>query len=316
MPAWLCQQLKLKTYLSFKAHSKSLTALEAIDQLSLGAAQVLIILPDMFKQSDYQPILDNYDWESIVFHKFSISGEIDYDAVERRSIGLHFAEARQTLRQMMRRRRLDKLLSEYPSVRRLFLGNYKTSYGQQMRHIANKLSFEELWLVDNGTDTEKLSKERIDEIRHRESERSAPQNESIPHPGVLKRIRTRLRKQYCDWNTAGANKVRFFSAFDISVIPPDVLVRNNFSRLKRMVSDNIDHDTAIFVGDPAWQDGIMSRESYMNHLRFIQRDLATKKVMYAPHPRESEEIVAAVQNELGWSIQPILGSDRVRISKH
>ena len=100
-----------------------------------------------------------------------------------------------------------------------------------MRHIANTINYNMLYLLDDGTDTIEINKRRHKIENH---ERESRTGTSISRISLFKTIEARIRAKYWNWYLAEVPSVTFFTVYDLDVRKGDRLIRNNYSYLRSL----------------------------------------------------------------------------------
>lgn len=189
--------------------------------------------------------------------------------------------------------RVDRLAREFPAVDYLVLGNYHGDYG---RHIANRLKYRCLCLVDDGTDVLLINEERKE---RRENGGTA----SGSRGSWWMRLKGNARKSILMWDVRQARNLLFFTAYDIEVPREDQLVRNDYSHFKKQIAPSTGHESGMFLGQCLVRDGYMSQLTYLDYLRRVRCHFGTRPLVYVPHPREPESLVNEIGRDLGFVIR-------------
>ena len=126
-----------------------LNAIEAVHSLQLTNNHLLVIRPNNGSFKRFMPLIKLGDWVTVRFPSVLI------DPKHRVQKLLHPAANRWYCRYLHFRkmRALAKLAARFHHVDKLFLGHYSAEWTPFMRHIANTIKYDALYLLDDGTDT-------------------------------------------------------------------------------------------------------------------------------------------------------------------
>ena len=180
--------------------------------------------------------------------------------------------------------RLNKVASLLKEVKYLFLGDYRNIY---MRHFANKLIFEEVVLLDDGTATFQIADERKRGIK----------NQALL--SLKKRLKIRIRATLQGLELSELDKVVFFSCYKVSLGKKDTIVENDFNYLRHKSRAVKNVDEVYFIGGPIVEAEIMTEKEYFEHMRKVIEYFKNYKVVYVAHRRENSEKLDRLQNNLG-----------------
>jgi hypothetical protein len=266
-----------------------LNAIECINRFGWTENRLVIVDTGHFTRKRFEKVIDPGIWGGVEYldlrYKFA-----DYEFGRgRRTLKEYAMERLLTLDQMAKRHRASKFCRACGPVDALVLGNYLADYDLHMRHFANHLRYRQLYLVDVGTDTLRIARQRAEEVERglRAGSRWAQSQE-----GWRKRVRRRL----VDWDSAGVRKLTFFSAYDVQVSGEDQLIANRYAHARAMVPTTGRGDTIYFVGQSLIDQGYLSAETFFAAIAAVKRFFADKRVVYYMHPRESEQQVAIVRS--------------------
>jgi hypothetical protein len=274
-----------------------LNAIEAVHSLQLTNNHLLVVRAKNADQGRFMPLIETSDWVTVSFPSPFIDpylwvqklfGPVAYRWY---CLYLHW----------QRMRILAKVAARFRYVDKLFLGHYFAKEKPFMRHLANIIKYNTLYLLDDGTDTIEINKRR-----HRiENKACEVPNEKGIGRSVCKTIETYLRAKYWNWHLAEAACVTFFTVYDLDVRTGDRLIRNNYSYLRRQAP--VQHiympDTVIFLGQ-CIAEGYIEIDTHFEFLSQVREYFAKTKVIYAPHPRESPSCLTRVKEHLHWEILP------------
>ena len=171
-----------------------------------------------------------------------------------------------------------------------------------MRHIANTIKYDEVCLLDDGTDTININKSRCTNV--------VKNQQRIDDPAAkissLKRVQTRLRSKYWDWHLDELPSLTFFTIYDLEKVRDgDRVVRNEYLRLKSQAPAEARQmpDTVFFIGH-CMADGYFEEGAQFKMLSNIQEYFQEKKLIFVPHPRESPDCINRIKEDLHWEIWP------------
>ena len=275
-----------------------LNAIEAIHSLQLTNNHLLVVRAKDADQGRFMPLIKTSDWVTVSFP----SPFIDSRGWVQKFFGtvanrwycryLHF----------QRMKTLAKLAARFRHVEKLFLGHYFPKEKPFMRHLANTITYNTLYLLDDGTDTIEINKRR-----HR-IEGNVPEasiETSISRTSVWKTILTHLRARYWNWYLAEAPCVTFFTVYDLDVRKGDLLIKNDYSYLRSVVPLQRIYitDTVIFLGQ-CIDDGYLEMNAHLDFLSKVREYFAEEKFIYVAHPRESASCLNRVTENLQCEIWP------------
>lgn len=256
----------------------------------------------------FKPLLQLSNWDEIEY--FNISDNIyrGWDLPEKRRTIKILIEYRDTIIQFLKRTKLDRMIRTIGKVNFLFIGNYLIDY---MRYLANRINHSKLFLLDDGTDTLRINKMRNDE---KQSEIKKLESKTI-----WKKIKEHVRYRFIDWNYDEADKVNFFTSYDLKLKLSDRLVKNRYGYMKSLIKKQRITEEIFFLGEPLVEDGYIELSRYYFYLTMIIDYFGLDGLYYIPHPRESDNSVASIAESLGINIkrfnmpveiQLITGADR------
>jgi hypothetical protein len=275
-----------------------LNAIEAVHSLQLTNNHLVVVRPTNLYNDRFMPLIKASDWVTVSFPSLFIYGRPRVDQLLGRIGGrwyyryVHF----------QRMRTMAKLAARLRDVDKLFLGHYYAEEKRFMRHIANTIKHNTLYLLDDGTDTI-----FINDRRHKtdSSDRKAPTKTGASWTSVAKTIKTHLRTKYWHWYLAEAPRVTFFTIYDLDVRKGDRLIRNNYSYLRNVVPLRHTHmpDTVIFLGQ-CIAEGYFEIDVHFAFLSKIRKYFAKEKIIYVAHPRESASCIARIREQLHCELWP------------
>ncbi len=182
------------------------------------------------------------------------------------------------------RKMIDLVVCDITRVKRIFLGNYGQPH---MKHLANRIRAESIYLLDDGTATIAINEERR-------------KRKTVGARAGRSGWRYRLRTGFLGFDLRPIENVVFFTAYDLLLADGDEIVRNDY-RYFRGRSEKLDGtEDVYFIGQPMVEDGLMTLEDFTSHLERVKRHLAGKSVLYLPHKRERLDKVRTIQDILGF----------------
>ena len=102
------------------------------------------------------------------------------------------------------------------------------------------------------------------------------------------------------------SKVAFFSYYDLEQIAHQIYVKNEMLWLQNLLKSEetvIVDDRVFLVGTNVVNCNFLELEDYYTTLLKISRDQLGKKIIYIPHPRESENHLKMYADKLGFEIR-------------
>jgi hypothetical protein len=259
-----------------------LNAIEFREQAGLDDPILLVLLTPPGTPAIFDGMLRACRWRRVIFFSVATGMDLTLAATpfHQRSF-LH--EQYLNLRRVALRWRLDRFARRIGPIGTLVIGNYLRGHKDYIRHLANVISHRTLVLVDDGTDTLRVSEER----------RRGP----APPKGGVRPLtwKRRIRRRWLDLRSADAPALTYFSAFDVGVSGDDALMPNDFRHLRSRAVEAERTDEVYFVGQPLASDGYLPFEAYHEILRAIQAHFAPAPITYVAHPRESPEQLARLR---------------------
>lgn len=239
------------------------------------------------------PLIKAEDWKSVSYPplwippKYSVQKSLNPIASRWYCRCLHFREMHA----------MAKVTKKFPEVDKLFLGHYCPRWTPFMRHIANTIKYDALYLMDDGTDTI--------EVNNRRREIPDAPREAYSRPSVWKRIEGSLRARYGKWNLAEASQVTFFTTYDLDITENDHLIKNSYSYLRSLAPVQRVHlaDTVVFLGLCSVDD-YFEMDMQLDFLSQAREYFAEKKIMYVAHPRDTASRVTQIREHLHCQLWP------------
>jgi hypothetical protein len=275
-----------------------LNAIEAVHSLRLTTNHLLVTRPKNGVQDRFMPLIDGDDWVTVTF----LSVRIRPRHRVRKLLGALANRWYCRCLHLLQMLALARVTSRFRHVDRLFLGHYSAEWTPFMRHIANTITYNTLYLLDDGTDTIELNNTRH-RVESSDTEGAIPA--SAAQSSAWKKIGTHLRRKYWTWNTAEAPYVTFFTIYDLDVRQGDQLIKNTYSYLRSAAPLPRSYlpDTVILLGICS-ADNYIEMNSYLEFLSKAREYFADKKIMYVAHPRDSASLVTRIKEHLQCDVWP------------
>jgi len=204
---------------------------------------------------------------------------------------------RNQYRQYDNKARVDRVARKFLRVDHLVLGNY---HGDYMRHFANRVQYRRLCVVDDGTDVLLINQERTRRLQETGSVTSTVSGES-----AWAKFKKSLRESMLEWDARQANRIEFFTAYDIVARPGDLVVKNEYSYFRKRMTSNGSNGSCMFLGQCLVRDGYISQHVYLDYLRRVRSHFGDQPMLYVPHPREPEVLVNEIREHIGFVIQRV-----------
>ncbi|MCI0563606.1 MAG: alpha-2,8-polysialyltransferase family protein [Nitrososphaera sp.] len=195
------------------------------------------------------------------------------------------------IQQALNKRKLNSIAGSFTGAKNIFLGNYLSGCQLYMRHFANTLEHESLYLLDDGTDVLLINTDRRN--------KSHPKNSGSRHS----RLKTKLRKNMVEWNDKDADRVTFFTAYSVDVTSNDRVIRNEYTFLREIAASSAPSNEVFFLGQSLVEDKYVMEEYYLDYLRKIKKYFTGINVLYIPHPRQSIKMIDSIRDSLGLEIK-------------
>ena len=275
-----------------------LNAIEAVHSLQLTNNHLVVIRPKNSVQDRFMALIRVGYWETVSFPSM-----LDQPNSRVQKL-LHPVANRWYCRflHFQKMRALAKLAGRFKHVDKLFLGHYSADWTPFMRHIANTVTYNTLYLLDDGTDTIEINERRH---RSQSNEPTTLIGRSTSGVSVRKKIETHLRAMYWNLHLAEAPSLTFFTTYDLNVREGDRLIRNNYNYLRRLapITHTYMPDTVIFLGHCTVED-YFDINVYLDFLSEVRAYFADKRIIYVAHPRDSASCIKQIANHLKCELWP------------
>ncbi len=184
-------------------------------------------------------------------------------------------------------RRLNRLVRSIRNVGYVFLGDNNNVY---MRHFAHRVRHQQTVLLDDGTATLEIARQRLQGIKRRKPDRIIRE---------LKHLAKRYLQGLRDEQLA---QVEFFTVYNIEIALPDQRVENRFQYLRRHAQQLEQSQDAYFLGSPLSEVGLMDENEYLRQLHVVQQRWPDAKMLYVAHRRESADKLRIIESQLGLGV--------------
>jgi hypothetical protein len=175
------------------------------------------------------------------------------------------------------KKKLLKIIYQYHDIAKLIIGNYN----DLLNHfLIQNVSYNKLYLLDDGLASLDISVNRLNEIRNKKS---------ILDLDRYKKIRPKMARLILNLNNKIPEKIYFYTAYDLIKNEKDCFIENKYMILKSGISQMTTNQTAFFIGQPLTELKIVSEQHYFRALEEIIRQLIKYKVFYIPHRTEKTE---------------------------
>lgn len=261
-----------------------LSAMEAVHRFALEDNLLVIIDTGHFQLGSFERMIDRKAWRAVQHYDFRYRLEhLDFGLHPPTNAYQRLQELYLTFSQASKRWRANTLARSLGPVENLFLGNYLADYDLHMRHIANRVRFRNLFLLDVGTDTLRICADRRNEA-------AADRHSGTADPSTQRMSwRRRLRRKYVDWDAAGVEQLTFFTSYDLEVSGRDRVVKNEYDYLRTLAASKTRGDEVWFIGQPLADQGYLTWNVFQDCLKGVVGHFHDRTPIYISHPRESDE---------------------------
>jgi len=275
-----------------------LNAIEAKNDFKLVNNHLIVRLGEG-PQETLKSLVLEHDWDGVHYFIFSNKTMTFESALLGQRISKRIRGYCYDYQQYLNRKMLDGIAISLGRAENIFLGNYignrKIYDVIYMRHFANTLKHEKLYIMDDGTDIMQVNEERKNVRLRDESPKGSD--------SFFLRLKEMYRKYCIDWNDKGADRVTFFSAYDMNVGSNDFLIRNEYKYLRKIAAEVNPSDEVFFLGQWLIEDRYIREEYYLDYLRKVKEYFTGEKLVYIPHPRESSNMINKIKESLGLEIK-------------
>ena len=180
-------------------------------------------------------------------------------------------------------KQLDTIAASTGTVHSVFLGNYNNKF---MRHFANKVGTDKVYLLDDGTRTVSVGKKRRDLHTNRQDSFSRIDER-------------RFKDRIFGLDMTHPRQVTYFTTYDIEPCNGDRLERNEYSYLKSMASLKSTSDEVYFLGQPIVEIGQVQCTVFINYIMKVMEYFANENFVYIPHKHERKDKLDYLKDTLG-----------------
>ncbi len=285
-----------------------LNSIEAIQRMELACNALVVLDTGMFQRDTYERMIDGQHWQSVQFVPFKYRlTDREFGREGPRNLYERLLELYLVFDQMLKRWRIDRLCASLDHVEKLFLGNYLNDYDLHMRHVATRIRYDRLFLLDVGTDTLRIGRQRLQEQNDKSSYAVA---EKLPkhvaearNSSWFAKLKGAMRRRFVDWTGDGVPSLTFFTGYELEVHSNDEVMLNDYRCLQDRVRNVRRVDVVFFVGQPVIDQQYMRVDTFVRHMRRVASHFSGRQLVYVPHPRESEHYVEIIREELCFSVQ-------------
>lgn len=272
-----------------------LNAVEAVHSLRLRNNHLLVTGP---KRGRFMPLIKEGDWATVSFPSLWIEPRYRVQRLLGPALNLWYCACLHLLEMYA----MARITRRFQDVDQLFLGHYRVEWAPFMRHIANAIKYNTLYLLDDGTDTIEINKRRH---RIENNQCEAPIDENAFQSSVRRKIETHLRVKYWNWHLEEAHYVTFFTIYDLDIRKGDQLIRNNYRHLQSLAPLQRIYmpDTVLFLGICSGDDYI-DMNAYLDFLSNVRDFFVGKKIIYVAHPRDNASRLNRIREHLEWELWP------------
>ena len=263
-----------------------LNAIEAKHRLGLRDCRLVVMVHRDYPRSAYEVLVAPEEWAAVHYLERIDEPEgpsgfwFRFGGSER--LRGYFA----TLQLRKLRQRLDELAGSMVRAERVFLGNYWVEY---MRHFANVLPHDRLWLLDDGTATLLINDRRR-------------QGQPLDRYESTERVKVRLVNRALGMDTRQEPGLSFFTIYELETRAEDEVFRHDYAYLRSVAQGGEASDEVFFLGQTLMDEGL-SREDYLEYLKKVLVYFAGEKLVYVAHKGEPADKVAYIENELGVPVR-------------
>jgi hypothetical protein len=263
-----------------------LNAIEARHFLGLRDSHLVVVLVEDYPQQAYTPLVRAEDWITVHY----VPNEITPETVIHHTLKFHKSERIrsyfQTYKLLVLRKRLDVIARSFRKVRTVFLGNYNYGY---MRHFANMLKPETVYLLDDGTATLIINKRRK-EGRHLEDRYVGLRRFMLYFIDLLLGMKVKQFKN-----------ITFFTTYDLTTKAEDRVINHNYSYLRSIAGAGRPNNEIYFLGTTLIAEGL-SKQHYIDYFRKVLQYFQGQKIVYIYHKGEPTERIAFIKENLGVQV--------------
>lgn len=293
-----------------------LSAVEAVHHFNFENNILIVLNIGLFSKDSFDKVIDNKCWRYVKYiNFFYFISSRDFSKTKPSNYFERLVELYLVFDQFKKRRCIERLCRSVRYAENLFLGNYLIDYDLHMRHIANRLKFGNLFLLDVGTDTLRINKQRMCEnSMGLSSHTSEIKNDKINNNTriiecwrlsflSIKNLKKKTRNKFIEWNHTGVKRLTYFTCYNLEVNGEDQIVINNYAFSKSLISKAKCSQDIFFLGQPLIEQGYLAPAMFFEYIKDIKNYFADLNLFYVPHPREAEENIQIIKNNVGIRIK-------------
>lgn len=269
-----------------------LNAIEAKQVLQLTNNHLIIRVGGTgFSASKLKALVEMSPWDGVHYLEFW-NATIEWGArFARLSFFGRVQGVAYDIQRAINRHKVDKLAAKFAGAKKILLGNYLRGYQSYMRHFANRTGYEQLFLLDDGTDVLLICEAR--------SQARSAKREIESGLG----IKDRLRRCFVDWDEKEAESVTFFTAYELKPPSFDKVITNNYQYLRDVASNSTRSQEVYFLGQSLVEDGYVGLDFYVQQLRAIKDYYKGEQLIYIPHPRQAPWLMKKIEEAVGIQVR-------------
>lgn len=269
-----------------------MNAIEAVHHFKFEDNVIIVLLSGLFSKESYERIIDKKQWKEVRYVPFRYKlTNSDFGLHPPKNVYERMQELYLTLDRSVKKKVINNMCRSLGRVDNLVLGSYRRYYDIHMRHIANNVDHNRLFLIDVGTDTLEIGRQRIEEHN--------------AGPGALgdepaKSLKSMLRDKLVEWDGTGVDSLTFFTSYDFEVSGPDRVIKNDYRYFKSLADRAAVSDGVWFIAQPLVEQEYLTHDVYVRYLAKVKQYFSGRPVFYIPHPRESGRYIELARNEFGF----------------
>ncbi len=279
-----------------------INAIEAKHRLDFRDNKLVVILGYGYSRTGFQQLISGDDWNSVEYINIENANSDFQSALLGKYLSRRIRDVAAILRLYSNKTVIDRMANSIHGVDNIVLGNYPEDGSQYLRHFANSVKHNRLVLIDDGTDVIKVNAWR----------KRPPPHDDVSIKDVVglsrwKSAKRKVREYFLRLDDSAAEKVLFFTAYNIDVRTGDEIVKNEYAHLRRNIVGGVQTDDVFFLGQCLIEDNWIDKQLYFDNLSKIQKYFGRREVVYVPHPRESSDTIDFVKDALGFKIRQFDG---------
>jgi hypothetical protein len=184
-------------------------------------------------------------------------------------------------------RRLNRISQHIGEVRYIFMGYARYVY---MRHFVNRTPHQKTFLLDDGSATIQIAKERKEGL-NKASRLSVDKKIKLFAKKLFQRLKSEEKESLC-----------FFTAYDVEPGEKDEVIKNNYDYIRSVNKILEQDDVVYFLGSPLSEAGIMEQKEYLECLEKVNNYFRGLKLVYVAHRREKKENLEEIRKSLNIDV--------------